>query len=485
MRRHGTGTGGKGGAPCPGLRSITVLGIFAGLWAASGARAQDADPAPPPVRPAIKFNRWQEDWSALADPALRTQPGDDLKYVPLLPGDARSYLSLGMNLRERFESNDAPFFGVGGRAGDSYVIQRLETSLDIHPDAHWQVFAQLEDARAFGKATITAVDQDVLDLEQAFVAYTTDLGPGQVKIKAGRQEIGFDLQRFVAVRDGPNVRQAFDALWVDYEVDLWRVISFWSHPVQYRGDHVFDDYSNTHFQYGGFRVERQKLGPGDLSAYYSRWQQDNARFLDGAGPERRDIFDVRYAGKADGLDWDVEVMEQTGGVGRKSIQAWAVGSLSGYTLDGMPWQPRLGVQADVASGDRHPGDGTVGTFNPLFPNGYYFTLAGYTGSANVMHLKPSLTVHPAGGLAVMAASGLQWRQTTADAIYVQPNLAVPGTAGQGGRWTGIYGQLRADYALTANVATAVEAVHFAIGDTLRRAGGRDSDYLGIELKLGW
>ena len=30
---------------------------------------------------------------------------------------------------------------------------------------------------------------------------------------------------------------------------------------------------------------------------------------------------------------------------------------------------------DSASGDRHPGDGTLGTFNPLFPNGYYFTLA--------------------------------------------------------------------------------------------------------------
>ena len=27
-------------------------------------------------RPEIRTNRWQEDWSALADPALRTEPLD-------------------------------------------------------------------------------------------------------------------------------------------------------------------------------------------------------------------------------------------------------------------------------------------------------------------------------------------------------------------------------------------------------------------------
>jgi len=30
-------------------------------------------------------------------------------------------------------------------------------------------------------------------------------------------------------------------------------------------------------------------------------------------------------------------------------------------------------------GDHKAGENTLGTFNPLFPNGYYFTLAGYTG----------------------------------------------------------------------------------------------------------
>ena len=86
---------------------------------------------------------------------------------------------------------------------------------------------------------------------------------------------------------------------------------------------------------------------------------------------------------------------------------------------------------------------------------------------------------------MQTAVGLLWRQTTADAVYTQPNLAVAGTAGQGERWTGAYGQLRTDYAFTPNLSGAVEAVHYAVGQPLRDAGGHDSNYLGMELKFSW
>ena len=49
-----------------------------------------------------------------------------------------------------------------------------------------------------------------------------------MKTRVGRQEMAFDLQRFVSVRDGPNVRQAYDAAWLDWEQRQWCVIGFWS-----------------------------------------------------------------------------------------------------------------------------------------------------------------------------------------------------------------------------------------------------------------
>jgi hypothetical protein len=438
-----------------------------------------------PARPAITSNRWAEDWSVLSDPALRTQPLDELKYIPFYATDPKTYVSLGANLRERFETNNAPSFGVGKTPGDSYLLQRLQMHADVHLNENWQIFAQLEDVRAIDKASISSADQNQLDVRLAFVAYTNTFADGTFKARVGRQDFAFDLQRFVSSRDGPNVRQSFDAVWADWETGAWRLIGFVSQPVQYRFGDVFDDVSNGAFRFSTLRVERKVLGNNELSGYYSLYERSSARYLDASGEESRHIFDIRFAGASNGLDWDLEGMAQTGNVGAKDINAWALGGRAGYTLSSVPWTPRVGLQADAASGDEHPGDGNLGTFNPLFPNGYYFSLGGYTGYANLIHVKPTLTVKPADRLTVTAGVGFQWRQTVADAVYVQPNVAVGGTAGTGSRWTGVYSQLRVDYAFNANLTGAIEAVHYAIGDTVLAAGGHDSNYLGLEVKYGW
>jgi len=64
-------------------------------------------------------------------------------------------------------------------------------------------------------------------------------------------------------------------------------------------------------------------------------------------------------------------------------------------------------------------------------------------------------------------------------------VPVPGTAGQGGNWSGAYAQLRADYAFDAHWAGAIEAVHYQVGEVIRNAGGHDSNYIGVELRFGW
>jgi Alginate export len=461
---------------------IAGVGLLIVAASASTAAAEDNEA----VRPKINlFYRWLEDWSALADPRARTEPLDSLKYIPLPFDDPKSYVSLGLTVRERFELNDAPLFGIAGDKSNSYLLDRLQWHVDVRPTAHWQIFAEFEDVRAPAKAVITPVDENPLDLRLAFIAYVDSFGSGTLKARVGRQEMAFDLQRFVSVRDGPNVRQAYDAAWLDWEQREWRFIGFWSMPVQYRNEHFFDDFSSEHFQYGGVRAERKNVGPGDLAAYYSRFILDKTRFLDAGGDERRNNFDIRYFGVGSGFDWDLEAMGQVGDIGGKSIRAWGVGSRSGYTIADLPWTPRLGLQIDAASGDHQAGDKTLGTFNPLFPNGYYFTLAGYTGYVNLIHLKPSLTVKPISSLTLMVAAAMQWRETTTDAVYVQPNRPVPGTAGKAGRWSGMYWQFRADWAITPNLAAAVEAVRFQIGDVLRRAGGHDSTYFNVELKYGF
>src|SRR5882724_374688 len=121
------------------------VGASCAILILAAARVE-ADPTGVPERPAVMFNRWQEDWSVLADPRIEREPLDSLKYIPLSAGDPHTYLSLGADLRERFEANDATRFGVGGSKPQNYVISRLEAHADLRVDEWLQAFVQLQSA---------------------------------------------------------------------------------------------------------------------------------------------------------------------------------------------------------------------------------------------------------------------------------------------------------------------------------------------------
>jgi Alginate export len=463
--------------------SVAALCLIAALQT---ARADDqSSRTSTPQRPAIMFNRWQEEWSVLADPRVPREPFDEFKYIPLSDTDRYTYLSFGADTRDRFESNNAANFGTGPNRSQNYVISRNEFDADLRIANQLQAFVQFQADYAPWKTMLTPVDVNRLDLEQAFVVLTEPVGGGTLKLRAGRQQFAFDLQRFVSVRDGPNVRQSYDAGWADYENGPWRFITFYSLPVQVRDVTIFDDYSSVTKQtFGMARTEYKFSESLFIAGYYANFTQANAQFANASGDERRDIFDVHLNGNANHFDFDLEVMNQTGRIGIEPIEAWAVGSLAGYTFANVNWSPRVGIQFDAASGDGNTKQ-TFGTFNPLFPNGYYFTLAGYTGYANLIHIKPSLTLAPTSSLKIAFAAAALWRQTTADAVYTQPDIAVPKTAGRPGAYTGSYGQVRLDWTIDRATSFAVEAVHFKVGDALRNAGGHDSNYLGVEIKRGW
>jgi len=421
----------------------------------------------------------------LADPDVRREPLDELKYIPLSDVDTHTYLSFGANIRERFEVNDA-YFGTGGNQQDSYLLSRVEAHADLRIAGQVQMFLQLQSDTAPGKEPRSPVDQDRLGIEQAFVAVSEPLGGGEVGIRIGRQENGFDLQRFLSVRDGPNVRQSYDGVSIAYTRGPWRFIALYTHPVENRDFSYFDDYSSPHLMLDLVRIERQVTSSSSLSAYVGQFRQDDVRFPSVSGNERRDLLEIRYAGVSGRVDWDAEAMSQSGSIGAQAIRAWATGVVIGRSLDSMRFRPRVSVQFDAASGDKSPTDGQLNTFNTLFPSGgHYFTTAGYTTYANLVHIKTALSLSPLTNLKLSSAIGVEWRETIADAIYTLPDVPIPDTAGRGGRYVGTYGQFRADWGLTPHIALALEAVHFVAGATVVSVGGRDTNYLGIEVRYGW
>lgn len=99
----------------------------------------------------------------------------------------------------------------------------------------------------------------------------------------------------------------------------------------------------------------------------------------------------------------------------------------------------------------NPNGDTLGTFNPLFPSGFYELLAGYPGYANFMHLKSSAMVRPTRELSALFTGGSLWRRTTADAVYLLPAIPVFGTAGRGSAYSGAYAQIRVDWVMPLKV----------------------------------
>ncbi len=468
-------------------RKISCL-VVSSLATASIVHGQDSAQAVAAVaaqnvakRPGIHPDRrFEEDWSVLADPRVAREPLDGLKYIPLrLPG---TFLSIGVNVRERLELNHATFFGIPPGQGGQWILSRVELHSDLRIATRVQVFAQLQNEDAPGKPVPGPPDQNKLDFEQAFIGVTEPFGGGTAKLRIGRQVLPMDFQRFVSIREGPNVRQSYDAVYADYQRGPWRVTGGYTQPVETRDRHAFDDFSSQRFTFSSIRMQRH-FSEFTVTGLYALYRRDAAVFTSVSGDERRHVADIRFTGAADGFDWDIEGMTQHGRIADHTIAAGATGLSVGYTLDAVSLTPRLGLGVDIATGDRNPDDNRLETFNPLFPNGYY--LADYTGFPNLIHVKPSVTFHPAPVINLTAAVAGQWRETTADAVYVFPALPVRGTAGTPRRYTGAYGELRGNWTITSHYSVLLDAIHYAIGDAIRSAGGHDADYFGLQISFAW
>jgi hypothetical protein len=140
-----------------------------------------------------------------------------------------------------------------------------------------------------------------------------------------------------------------------------------------------------------------------------------------------------------------------------------VASDIGYTFADAIFKPRIGLKADIASGDRRPEDGRLGTFNALYPKLPYFSEANLIAPANIVDVHPTIGLDFGSGVAVELGWNALWRQTTKDAVYGTPLNAVQGTAGAPGRFIGHQAIVDIEWQATANLTLAGGYVHFEPG----------------------
>ncbi len=315
-----------------------------------------------------------------------------MKFIPLDIAHG-SYLNFGGELRERVEHFSRPFFGLTPRGTTTYDMHRLLLSGDLHIGDTFRTFIQLGNHEVTSPSMSPPTDVDHFDLQQAFLDLKASIGQdASLTFRGGRQEITFGGARLVDVREGPNIRLSFDGGRVFYESPALRIDAFGVAPVvAERG--VFDDRSIGREAFPGkafwglYSVIPVGAVPGlHTDLYYLGLIREQAPYDSGVANERRHSLGARFWGRAEAWDCDIEGVFQFGDFGSRNIRAWTVASNTGYTLASLWGEPRLGLQADVASGGG-PGK-TLKTFNPLFPKFAYFTEASINSPINFIDVFP-------------------------------------------------------------------------------------------------
>lgn len=359
--------------------------------------------------PAFKFLRAEEDYRFLRDSVTIKENWNKIKYLSL---GKNSYLSTGGDIRSEFQvlrnenwqknEHDAAFF------------QRFMIHGDWHFGKNFRLFGQLKNGFTIGRnGPESPLDEDVLDIHQLFIGWNL----GNNTFELGRREITYGSRRLISLREGTNIRQSFDGLrWIWQKENQRLDILLYAYTPQKMG--VFDNgITSDQLLWGGYWVSKiQKSKDANIDLYYLGIYREETAFEEGNREETRHSFGLRHWGSLGHLQYNNELVLQTGSFGNGNITAWTISADINYHISGKD-QPSLGLKAEIISGDNDPTDGHLRTFNPLYPRGGYFGLLALIGPANLMDIHPSLAWSLGNKLSLNMDWDFFWRHHLNDGIY--------------------------------------------------------------------
>ena len=448
-----------------GWRLLFVAAAAAIPFAANAQVSTNVERAP-----TLTIERYSEDWSWLADPAKRTGDwAEPFKYISL-NDDGSVYLSTGLEARTRYEGYDNVLWGSS--PNDGYVWNRLMPYADLH----------LGKVRVFAMPILSGIsgtdrpkgpaDATGIDMLQAFVDVDLPVaGDDTLRLSAGRKLVSFGSGRFIDRRYGTGVPLPFDGFEAIYPGKTRQVTGFYLQPVDTRLGDFNDRRSRSKEVWGLYAT--QWLDSSHLNGfdvYYIGLQDQNAVFDQGAGRQLAHTFGSRIFGDNGTWAWNVEAAYQRGTFAGYQSEAWGAGFETRYRFRDVSLQPELGLTADVVSGDGNPNDHKLGTLNALFPNGKYFGALSPVGPRNLIHVRPSITVHPHKDVAVSLTGVAYWRQSTQDGVYSVPGFLVRSGKDSDARFIGKELELAVSWQATPNVNFTGSLSAFQPGEFIRETG---------------
>lgn len=421
------------------MRLYLAMGLLgAGLAKVTSCSAQPASPLEgvEPTR-SNHFNilREQENFVFLNPDSLRAHPVradffDPLKYL-LLGRRPDYFLTLGLDVRYQYEIIKNDNWGLGtlpdAPPTNGYLLQRHMLHTDWRLGPHLRLFGQLLSANVAGRrgGPRPQIDRDVLDLYQGFVEVSMPLGPrGRAELRLGRQEFLYGSERLLSMREGPNVRQSFDAARLALTHAAWRIDLLVGRPVLTKTG-SFDDHSDPQqLLWGAYAVRRLPQLRSGLDLYYFGLHKREAVYVQGVGREQRQTAGARLWSQNWGREtsaypvgYNLELVGQLGLFGPGQIRAYYASAIVHYHLVHWPLRPTLRFATDAISGDKDRRDPNLQAFNALFPRPFFGSAITPIGPGNLLDLHPGAELHLSPKMKLLVDVDWLWRQSLEDAIY--------------------------------------------------------------------
>jgi hypothetical protein len=339
------------------------------------------------------------------------------KFTPFTT-DKKTYLSLGGEIRYQYFYVKNETWGDDKQDSDGYILTRCLVHADFHVGNRFRTFIQLQSSLANSRPAPSAVDNNPLEVHQAFADYSiSSLVKKKLIFRLGRQEMLYGAQRLVSVRDGPNNRQSFDALRSIYTAASVKFDLFYSHYVTARKNLLDDRLNNDVKLWGAYIVKKKLPFFKNADLYYLGVWKRHAVFDEGTGAEIRHSLGSRLWHISGNWKYDLEALYQFGAFAGMDISAWTASLNTSYKFTKIECKPEIGIKAELISGDKEYGDNRLQTFNPLFPRGAYFGLAALIGPANLIDIHPALTINLSTSLSLDFDYDTFWRYSANDALY--------------------------------------------------------------------
>lgn len=363
--------------------------------------------------------RFNEDFSYLKNDTT----GNWYKKIKFtkLNESATNYLSQGGEVRYLVQHYTNEDWGdIPVKSYNSFYTRFLYHT-DFHFSKYFRFFNQFNSTFAVGRVTPNRpVDENVLAIQQIFF----DVNPTEgLTFRFGRQELLYGSQRLIAVREGPNNRQSYDAAKVFWKKKNLQVDAYYSHPVSVQLG-IFDDKINEREKlWSVYTVLNDVPKIYNIDLYYIGYYNQSKRYNSGIGKELRHSIGTRIWRKSKTWNYDFEALYQFGSWGNQYINAYTASIDLYYTFDKVKTEPTIGVKTEFISGDKNKNDNQLNTFNPLFPRGAYFGLAALIGPVNLIDVHPNFSFKPFKNFEVSADYDVFWRYAVNDGIY-GPNVVL-------------------------------------------------------------